>query len=147
MSNVVSGSGTLVYVSSSLPATHDQAGFEALTWTLVNEVTEVGEYGRDYDTIEHAPINTRIIETIKGNYKEGGLPLSFASVPADAGQAVLLTASEADNDISVKIVRTDGQTDYNIGKVFSFKPNIAGGAILSISSQLTFNGTRVSVVV
>lgn len=147
MSDAISGSGSKVYVSAALPATHDSAGFIALTWTLVSDVTEVGEYGRDYDTIEHAPIDTRIVETIKGNYREGGLPLNFASVPADAGQVILLAASEDDADISFKIERTDGQTDYNIGKVFSFKPSVSGGAILSVSSQITFNGARVSVVV
>ena len=145
MANVVSGSGSKLFVCATLPATHDQAGFEALTWTLVTEVTEIGEYGREYESIDHAPIDTRIVETIKGNYREGGLPLSIGSVPADAGQGILLAASEADTDISFKIDRNDGVVDYNIGKVFSYKPTVSGGAIISISSQVTFNGTRVTV--
>jgi len=145
MADVVSGSGSKLYVSSALPATHDQAGFEALSWTLVKEVSEIGEYGREYDAIEHAPIDTRIVETIKGNYREGGLPLTIGSVPADAGQVIMLAASESDDDIAFKVDRNDGIVDYNVGKVFSFKPSVSGGAILNISSQVTFNGARVTV--
>jgi len=145
MADVVSGSGSKLYASASLPATHDQAGFEALSWTLVKEVTEIGEYGREYESIDHAPIDTRIVESIKGNYREGGLPLTIGSVPADAGQVILLAASEDDGDISFKIDRNDGVVDYNIGKVFSFKPTVTGGSVISVSSQITFNGARVTV--
>lgn len=143
MSDAVSGSGSKVYVESTLPATHDALGFEALTWVLVKEVTTVGEYGRDYEEITHNPIDTRITERIKGNYSEGGLPLNFASVPADPGQVLMLAASELDVDYSFKIERTDGAIDYNIGKVFSFKPSVDSGAILSVSCQVNFNGERV----
>lgn len=146
MANVKSGSGSKLYVSATLPATHDAVGFEAETWVLVTEVTEIGEYGREYESIDHAPIDTRIVESIKGNYREGGLPLTIGSVPADPGQVILLAASEDDDDISFKVDRNDGVVDYNIGKVFSFKPTVSGGAIISISAQVTFNGQRVSVV-
>ena len=145
MADVVSGSGSKLYVSSSLPATHDQIGFEALTWVLVKEVSDIGEYGREYDSIEHAPIDTRIVETIKGNYREGSLPLVIGSVPADPGQVIMLASSEIDTDVAFKIDRNDGVIDYNIGKVFSYKPSVTGGAILNISCQVTFNGARVSV--
>ena len=145
MSNVVSGSGSLLYVSAALPSTEDQTGFEALTWTQVTEVTEIGEYGKEWDSIEHAPVDTRKVETIKGNYRNGGVGLSIGSVPSDTGQGILLTASDADADISFKIDRNDGKIDYVIGKVFSYKPTVSGGSILSISSQITFNGDIVQV--
>lgn len=147
MSNVVSGSGSSLYVSQPLPATEDALGFEALTWTLVTEVTDIGEYGKEWDSIDHAPIDTRKIETIKGNYRNGGLPLTIGSVPADPGQLILLTANDVDADISFKIDRNDGQIDYVIGKVFSYKPSVSGGSVLSIACQVTFNGEIIPVTV
>lgn len=144
MSDAISGSGSKLWVEANLPATHDAVGFEALTWVLVKEVTEIGEYGRQYDEITHNPIDTRITETIKGNYTEGTLPLSFASVPADAGQVILLAASELDTDMSFKIEKTDGTIDYNIGKVFSFRPSVSSGTLLTVSCQVNLNGQRIT---
>jgi len=137
MGDVKSGSGSKVYVSAGLPATYNKAGYTALTWTLVSDVTNVGEYGREYDLIEHAPIDTRVKQQIKGNYSCGSLSLAIGSVPADAGQVILLAASTSDNNYSFKIERTDGAIDAFTAKVTTFKPTINGGAIISIACNVS----------
>jgi hypothetical protein len=136
---VVSGSGSKIYVCASLPATYNKAGYTALTWSLIGEVTNIGEYGRDYDIIEHTPIDTRVTQSLKGNYKYGNLSVSFGSVPADAGQVIMLAASKSDNDYSFKIERTDGDIDAFTGKVSTFKPTVNGGAVLAVSSNIVIN--------
>lgn len=136
---VVSGSGSTLHVSAALPASYTVPGYEALTWTKVSEVTGDMSYGREYEMIDHAPIDTRIIQSIKGNYREGSFEIVMGSVPADAGQVILFAASTDDDDISFKITRTDGAIDYVTGKVTSFKPNVSGGSILNITANVVFN--------
>lgn len=142
---VVSGSGSKLYVSSTLPASYTKAGYTALTWVLVGEVTNVGEYGREYDLIDHAPIDTRQIVQIKGNYREGSLALSFGSAPVDAGQVIINTASKSDNNYSFKVERTDGDIDAFTGKVTAYKPNVQGGSILSISSNVSIQTEIINI--
>ena len=145
MAGVVSGSGSKIFVSATLPATFTKAGYTALTWVLVGEVTNIGEYGREYDLIDHSPIDTRLIVQIKGNYREGPLALSFGSVPADAGQVIINTASKSDNNYSFKVERTDGDIDAFTGKVTAYKPNVQGGSILSISSNVSIQTEMINI--
>ena len=139
MGNVVSGSGSKLYVSVALPATYTKAGYAALTWVLVSNVTNVGEYGREYDLIEHAPIDTRVKQQIKGNFSEGSLGIVFGSVPADAGQVIMLAAAKSDNNYSFKIEKTDGGIDAFTGKVTKAKPTVNSGAIISVAANVAVN--------
>lgn len=136
MGNVVSGSGSKLYVSVALPATYTKAGYTALTWVLVSDVTSIGEYGREYDLIEHTPIDTRLKQQIKGNFSEGNVGVVFGSVPADAGQVIMLAAAKSDNNYSFKIERTDGDIDAFTGKVTTAKPTVNGGAIISVAANV-----------
>ncbi len=145
MAGVVSGSGSKIYVSAAAPATFTKAGYTALIWTLIGEVTNVGEYGREYNMIEHTPIDTRLTVSIKGNYKAGSLSLAFGSIPLDAGQIIINAASKSDNDYSFKIERNDGEIDAFTGKVTQFKPNVQGGSVLSISSGVTLSTDVISI--
>ncbi len=135
--SVISGSGSKIYISDDLPATNDKSGFTALPWVEIKEVTSIGEFGRDYSMIEHSPIDKRQTVQIKGNFTEGSVALAFASVPLDAGQILVNTASKSDDDFSFKIVRTDGVIDAFTGKVTAFKPTVQGGSILSVSSNVS----------
>lgn len=135
--SVISGSGSKIYISDDLPAANNKTSFDALTWVEIKEVTSIGEFGRDYSMIEHSPIDKRQTVQIKGNFTEGSVALAFASVPADAGQILVNTASKSDDDFSFKIVRTDGVIDAFTGKVTAFKPTVQGGSILSVSSNIS----------
>lgn len=139
MGNVVSGSGSKLYVSAALPATYTKTGYMALTWTLVGDVTNIGEYGREYDLIEHSPIDTRLKQQIKGNFSEGNLEIVFGSVPADAGQVIMLAAAKSDNNYSFKIEKTDGGIDAFTGKVTKAKPTVNSGAIISVAANVAVN--------
>ena len=145
MGNVVSGSGSKVYISSALPATYNKAGYTALTWVLISDVTNVGEYGREYDLIEHTPIDTRLKQQIKGNYSCGSLSLTIGSVPADAGQVIMLAASTSDNNYSFKIERTDLDIDAFTAKVTSYKPTINGGSIISMAANVSIQTDVINI--
>jgi hypothetical protein len=128
-----STSGTTIKVSAALPATYNVAGFALLTYTAAGEVTDIGEYGKEYNLITHNPIADRKTYKFKGNYNNGTLALQMASVPADAGQAILLTALDSDNSISVEITHQNGDIDYFTGKVMSYRKGVASESIKTAS--------------
>lgn len=143
--NVKSGTGSKLYVSSALPATETKAGYTALTWVLVGDTTDIGEYGVDYTVIEHTPIDSAVTQKIKGNANYGSLSVKIGSVPADAGQVILLSASTSPNDYAFKIEKTDLDIDAFVGKVTSFKPTVQGNVILSKSVNIGLNSAPINI--
>ena len=45
---VRTSAGTTLKVSASTPATFDATGYNALTMTVVGEVSDLGEFGREF---------------------------------------------------------------------------------------------------
>jgi len=70
MSNAFTSAGTTISVVDSNPATYDQAGFEALTYSLIGEVTDLGEFGREYSAVTHNPLGDRRTVKRKGSYND-----------------------------------------------------------------------------
>lgn len=143
--NVKSGTGSKLYVSSTLPAAETKAGYTALTWVLVGDTTDIGEYGAEYATLEHTPIDSGVTQKIKGNVSYGSLAVKMGSVPADAGQVILLAASTSTNDYAFKIEKMDGDIDAFMGKVSSFKPTVQGNTILSKAVNVEINSTIINI--
>lgn len=143
--NVKSGTGSKLYVSSTLPATNTKAGYTALTWVLVGDTTDIGEYGAEYTMIEHTPIDSGVTQKIKGNANYGSLPVKLGSVPADAGQVILLAASTSTNDYAFKIEKTDLDIDAFVGQVSSFKSTVQGNVILSKSVNIALNSAPINI--
>lgn len=113
--------GTSISISASTPATIDAAGYVALTYTQVKEVTDIGEFGRTYEVVTHTPLDTRADRKFKGTYNEGALTLTLARDMEDAGQTILYTALDSDDDHSFKITWQNGDITYFTGKAVSDK--------------------------
>lgn len=116
--------GSTFKISATLPATYDAAGFGAVSYTAVAEITDMGSLGKDYTKITHNPVGDRKTYKFKGSYDSGNITLKLAKALADAGQALMLTASNSDADYSFQITLQDGRDMYFAGKVFSFVTNI-----------------------
>ena len=138
-------SGTTLSVSAAEPATFDTVGFAALTYTAVAEITDIGEYGKTYDVINHNPIADRKTYKFKSTYNNGALALALAYYEADAGQAILKTYLDLDTDLSVKVTHQNGDIDYFTGKVVAYPKAVAAGAILTGSVSLEINSDIVEV--
>lgn len=131
--------GTLFAVSAAAPATIDQAGFEALTYTDVGEVTDIAEIGSDTAVVTHQPLATGIVEKFKGFINYGSSSVSFAKDSSDAGQAIMQSGADGANknlQHSVKITLQDGTVLYFVVKIFSFKitPGSADSIVGSTSA-------------
>jgi len=116
--------GTSISISLDPPATYDEAGFSALTFTEIGEVTDLGEFGREYNLVTHNPLSTRRTVKRKGSYNDGAVTMQMARVKTDAGQLVLQTGLDTDDSISVEVEYQDGSIDYFSAQVMSYTSNV-----------------------
>ena len=146
---IQSAAGASIGISAAAPATYNVAGYEALTYLNIGEVTDLGEFGREYNLITHNPIDTRATKKLKGSYNEGQISLTVALDTADAGQNLAKTASASDADYSLVVTMQNGAKYYFPAKVMSFK--IGVGSVdnvvsATISLEITSSSTGVGVV-
>lgn len=146
---VRSTAGSTLKVSASLPATHNSAGFAALTFTTVGEITNYGEFGRVYNLITHNPVATRATVKMKGSYNEGTMDLQIGLDTDDAGQILMKAASQSDNDYSFEVTTQNGDKYYFLAKVMSWRVNLGGVdqvTAVSCALELTSNSAGLGII-
>lgn len=124
--------GSTLKVSASAPATYNTAGYVALTWTSVGEVTDLGEFGREYTLVTHNPINNRITQKFKGSYNEGKMSLKLGLDTDDAGQVLMKAAAASDSAYSFEVTTQNGDKYYFPAMVMSWKVGV--GSVDSITA-------------
>jgi hypothetical protein len=137
---IMTSAGSTLGISASLPATEDATGYNALTYTSVGEITDLGEFGTEYSTVNFTALGNRRVRKFKGSYNNGALQLQLGRDTADAGQTLLRTALASDNDYSFKVTLQNGTKLYFKGKVMSYKTQV--GSV----DQITAASTTVEVV-
>lgn len=139
--------GSKLYTSSTLPSTYDSAGYGALTWTEVKEITDLGEYGATYALVTHNPVGNRVTVKRKGSINYGTLELKMASVVSDAGQTKLVQGSAVDSSYAFKVVLQDGTINYFTAQIMSYKKSVGTvDQITSASVSLEIDSTVVEVL-
>ncbi len=151
MSRVETVAGTIIYISAEQPNTFDSAGYAGtgMNWTIVGEITDGGEHGREYALVTHMPIASRGVQKFKGSFNEGSKTLQLALDNDDAGQVIAAAALRSDNDYSFKVAYQGGDIDYFQAKVMTLKK--AATSVDSIRSasmtlELTSNSSGVGIV-
>lgn len=123
-SKAFTSAGTKLFISASVAATYNSTGFAALTWTEIGEVSEMGEFGRQYNLVTFNTLGDRRTVKRKGSYNDGTIACQMARVPDDAGQTILTTAVNDDASYSIKIVLQDGTVFYTTAQIMSYTTNI-----------------------
>ena len=123
-SKAFTSAGTKLFISSAAPATYNQTGFAALVWTEIGEVSEMGEFGRQYNLVTFNKLGDRRTVKRKGSYNDGTIACQMARVPGDAGQTILTAAVNSDASYSIKIKLQDGTVFYTTAQVMSYTTNI-----------------------
>ncbi|MBH3440537.1 phage tail tube protein [Pseudomonas luteola] len=145
-SGAFTSAGTTLAVAAALPATQDAAGYAALTWVLVGDVTDIGEFGKSYDLVTHNPLAERATYKRKGNYNNGNLAVQMARVPTDGGQTILIDAVDDDDSYPFRVVLQNGTTQYFSGQVMSYTTNVGnGGQITAAAVSIEIDGDVVEV--
>lgn len=124
MTAMTTAGATVAIDVGNSPATYDSTGFAALTYEAIGEITNIGEFGRQYNLVTHNPIGNRKTVKKKGAYNDGQMTLQMARDPADGGQADIITALDSDADSSFKIVLQDGTILYFVAQVLSYTTNM-----------------------
>jgi len=125
-SGAFTSAGTTISLTDTEPTTYDVAGFDALTFTEVGEVSDLGEFGREYAEVTFNPLGDRRTVKRKGSYNDGNISMSVARVPSDAGQTLLQTALDSDDSYYFEVVLQDGTTLYFAAQVMSYTTNVGG---------------------
>ncbi len=129
--------GSTIALSSSSPATFDATGFNALSFTLVGEVTDIGgNIGRSYNVVKHNPLATRATVKKKGSYDSGQMTIQLAIDNDNAGQALAQAALLSDSNYSFKLTLQGGDIYYFQGVVTAF-PVTTGGVDAITSGTIT----------
>jgi hypothetical protein len=146
---VRTSAGTTLRVSAATPATFDATGYNALTTILIGEVTDLGEFGREYALVTFNPVGSRGVVKKKGSFNQGTMTIGLGLDTDDAGQILLKAASLADADYSFLVTTQNGDKYYFQAQVMSFKVNIGSVdqiTTASVTLELTTNSAGVGVV-
>jgi hypothetical protein len=103
--NVYTAAGSTLYVSATLPATEDEAGYDALTWIEVGEVSEIPEMGGDFSRITWTALSKRKVTTRKGSksFTEMSLPYAYSPIGDDAGQEIISDFEGTDTSCAFRV--------------------------------------------
>jgi hypothetical protein len=148
---VKTAAGTTIAISASIPATFDQAGYEAsaMVFSTVGEIVDGGQHGRQYAEVTHMPIGSRGVQKFKGSFNEGNKTLQMGLDSDDAGQILLKAALLSDNNYSFRVAYPGGDYDYFQAKVMSYQKATTGvDTIVSATCELAIqtNSAGVGVV-
>lgn len=151
---VRTSAGTTLKVTASAPATFNSAGYTTLFTTspvpaTVGEVTDLGEFGREFALVTHNPVGTRGTQKFKGSFNEGTMSLSLGLDTDDAGQIIMKAASLSDSDYSFMVTTQNGDKYFFQAKVMSFKVGV--GSVDSITTatatlEISTNSAGVGIV-
>ncbi len=128
-SGAFTSAGTTIGLTDTAPSTYDDNetdGFPSLTFTNIGEVSDLGEFGREYSEVTFNPIGDRRTVKRKGSYNDGNISMTVARVPSDAGQTLLQDALDSDDSYYFEVVLQDGTTLYFAAQVMSYTTNVGG---------------------
>jgi len=138
---VMTSTETILRVSAATPATFDEAGYAALTFTEVKEVTTIPAYGPTRQVVNHEPLATGVTEKYGGFINYGSVAVDGAYDSTDAGQSILrANVLSATALLSIAIEYQDGSIDYTYGKAFSATKNPgSANSMVGSSMNIEFN--------
>lgn len=129
------GSTLAVVAAGAAPATFDAAGYAALSWVLVGEITDFGEFGREYNLVTHNPVGNRSTQKFKGSFNEGQMNLQLGLQTDDAGQIIMKAATLSDLSFSYRVTTQNGDIYYMRAQCMKWKVGI--GSVDKITSAAT----------
>ncbi len=115
MANPISYIGCIIAVSISAPATYDNAGFSALSYTPIGKIVSWGPIGDTHENIS-IPLLAGRVEHVNGA-ADGGESQFTIRFDTDAGQTILINNSGTNNQLSFKITDPDTKVAYHAGIV------------------------------
>jgi hypothetical protein len=134
MGEIFTATGAKVYIGPSVAATPaNAAAYAALSYTEIDMVESLGEYGDESAIINFAVLGDGRQRKAKGARDAGALTITVAHIADSAGQAAAEAAEATYNNYAFKVVLPNrlnsGGTDeiqYFKGLVTSKRENVGG---------------------
>lgn len=116
------------------------AALKALTYVEVGEVEDAGEVGDEASTSDFTALANRRKRKIKGTFDAGSQSITLGEDPKDAGQKALKAAQRSDSNYAVQMDYGDGNSDFYLVQVLSFRKQIGSAeSIRKASVNLAIN--------
>lgn len=142
--------GITIAVTTSAPATEDEAGYEALTYTNIGEVVNIGEIGPSAAVVNHDAIDKGYTQKFKGQINYGSMPLQLGRDIDDDGQIILKAGADGAAKYTVhtwKVTHPVGLVQYFRGMVFGYTTNIGGSnTVVGANATVELNSPVLDVV-
>lgn len=136
--------GATLHISSTLPNTEDETGFEAVTYTKIGRVDRIGSLGDTFDTIPDDNLETGRRDMLKGMKDPGALDVDITYESADSGQDLVETANESlTGTYAFKYSTADGESRYFIGRVANLTLGEAGSSSKKMMTFVIYRTTQV----
>ncbi|MEH3046507.1 hypothetical protein [Sphingomonas adhaesiva] len=129
--------GTGFAISAGVPSGQTITAYEALTYTEVNNVEQLGGFGASTAEVTFQPLRGPE-QAHKGPTSYGSLNPTMAVDDLDAGQALMVTASAPTNNAlyAFKVTKPDGSLRFFQARVFGM-PETVGAANSMITAAPT----------
>ena len=148
--------GSTLRVTATAPATFNSAGYgtifpgsPAAGNPVIGEITDLGEFGREYALVTHSPVGNRATQKFKGSFNTGTMNVSLALDTDDAGQVICKAASLSDSNYSILVTTQNGDKYYFQAKVMSWKVGVGGVDQITTATmalELTTTSAGVGIV-
>lgn len=133
MADIFSAAGAKLYIGPAVTSDTDTQGeYEALSFTEVALVEDLGEFGDSSNPITFTALNDARVQKKKGSKDAGTISATLGRDSSDAGQAAIVAAEASPNDYAFKIELNDASEGspssntvfYFRGQVMSYTTNI-----------------------
>ena len=104
----------------------------ASNWKLLGELTNVDEFGRQYEVVRANNLSDGATRKAKGSYDNGSVPFETLFDARDGGQVIMEEALQSTQNYAFRIDAPpdtdgdDGPTYYLQALITSFRPRIGG---------------------
>ena len=124
---VQTSSGCKIYIGPAVASAVDtEAEFEALSYTEISQVQDMGEFGDAIEDLTYSPINDSRVYHEPGSVSGGMLSLILSYDGSDAGQTALKAAAAAYSDYAFKIWFPGNPGAPPTEEVFYFRGQVLG---------------------
>lgn len=133
--------GSKLAISAGIPAAQTVTAYEALTYTTIGGIESIGGFGATTEVVTFQPLDGPT-EKYKGPTNYGQLSPTMKVDDADAGQALVRTASAPTNAAlyAWRVTKPDGSLRYFQGSVFGFPETIgAANSMITAAPAVEIN--------
>lgn len=133
--SISGASGAKFFIATTTAAPANLAAYQALTWTEVGEVEDLGEFGDESESITFTALSDSRTRKLKGPRDAGTMAIVVGDDMTDDGQIAMEAAEASPLDHNFKVLLNDALTlagdpseHYFRGKVMSKRRNVGNAS-------------------